>query len=218
MSLRAGYNPPFAKARSRYNLPGRMTDALAAAMNASHVAVANDTAILSKMITTGHSVAAPGLQGHLQQVDQMNPKDIARRAVALGYNDLVTSAIPSEHDAGVSVAALAAGANGELVQQKKKRTRKPKSVMGVPIAEVAPAGDVVLASVVSDSDSLRTVAGPSFCAFMEDYAKSKAHSKTESLHDYLQKQMAAGKRWNGATRRFVQSGEKKPRKKKASAE
>jgi hypothetical protein len=142
----------------------------------------------------------------------MNPRDIERRAIALGYNDLVASAIPSGHSA-VAPTAIAAAANGAIVEVKKKRVRKPKTVVGVPIAEVAPAGDVVLASLASSpSDSLRTVIPSSehFHSFLEHYAKGKAHSKKETLYEYLQKQHELGKRWNPETRRFV--GEPKPRK------
>lgn len=161
---------------------------------------------------------APGLDRHLAQVEQMNPKDLERRAVAMGYNDLVTSAIPMEHAAGVPPVAAAAAANGAVVEVVKKRGRKPKTVVGVPLADVATAGDVVLASVAPSmvaeaslpASSVMTVMEPSFCAFFEEYAKGKAHSKKESLYEYLQKQLAAGKRWNAETKRFV-GGEKKPR-------
>ena len=195
MSQRS-YRPMIAKSRKRQGLTGLASDAMVQAMKASQAKLEGDLHLLNMAIKP-QSDGVPfmtGMRNHLERMMAMNPKAITKKAEQLGYDDLETKAIKPQKPAIMA----------EAIPQRKD----------VAVASVAPAGKVVVATVVTEKPARQKAKKPSkpatvqvpngdFCSYLEDYAKSKSHSKTQSLYDYVNKRYQAGEVWNPNTKRFV---------------
>ena len=219
-----------AKGRFRYGLPGRQTQALSMAIQASIYGAQQDKVALEAFNAGCQSVEIPtaaaassgrseGLQKHLERVEKMDPEFIIAEAARKKYGPLNVKSIrqaaaaaeqpltipnfnPPQLIGPPTEAIVVAAASGS-----KNKVRKPRSVGGkktVVMAEIAPQGVVVPASEVVPV--LATIVGASsgtsdFLSALEHYAKHKAHGKT-TMYEYVKGQLDKGNRYDSTTKRW----------------
>ena len=176
------YQPPIQKARSRYGWPGRQSQAIAMAVQASMFGAQQDSAAV---------IPGQGIERHEARMAAMDPVLLKKRAKVLGYEamDLSASVIPSQ--APAIVAPLATVAPVGVVVMATTAPKAPKAVLASVVADAVPA--VVLPAG----------AGADFCDFLMEWSKSKTHSRGISVYQYLRKSFETGKKWNPATKRWV---------------
>ena len=214
------YNPPIQKSRSRYGLPGRQSQAIAMAIQASIYGADQDASQL---------IPGQGLVRHNARMAELDPVIIKKRAKTLGYAamDLSDSIIPSRKPvivapgATVATVATVAPMGGVVMATAVKKPRKPrvkrsavKAVMASAVADAIPAilipvagrpdlGPVAIASSSSIAES--SSSSSDFCEFVMNWATSKIHSRGVSVMEYLKRSFDQGKKWNPTTKRWVNS-------------
>lgn len=198
------------KGRFRSGLPGRVTQAIAMAIQASQYGAQQDAAQAMEaakapaLIPAQSSGRPAGLQKHLERMKAVDPELLEAKAAGLNYKPMLVKSVLAASQPAVIPSSESADVLGpktlaNVVAVTKVKSKGKKKT--VTMAAVAPDGEVVKATVVQPVMAT-IVGGSDFAAAFDAYVRAKKHGKSSTLYEYAQAQYAAGKRYDPVSKRW----------------